>query len=248
VNDKFFDGTYKTLWRYLNPPQVTNTEVDWILTFLENNPKGKVLDLLCGYGRHALPLARKGFTVTAVDNLQEYISEIEGIKTVEELSVNTMLGNVLDFDAVERFNVIICMGNSLNFFAPHEITLLVNKIASLLEPAGTFLFHSSSIAEIALHHFNKRSWFLVKDIYFMHNSTLLLHPTRIETETYIQLREQEIERKSAIDYIYSINEFSNFFKAAGLKLANVLGAPMGNQPFNFGDRNAYFVIKKGRKN
>ncbi len=70
---------------------------------------------MCGYGRHSIGLARKGMQVTAVDNLEEYIEEIQKISSEENLSLNAIQSDVLNYKSFQEFDLAICMGNSLNF-------------------------------------------------------------------------------------------------------------------------------------
>ncbi|MBL0273648.1 MAG: class I SAM-dependent methyltransferase [Chitinophagaceae bacterium] len=76
INDTFFDGSYKDIWRKIIPEELTVKEVDFMLSYFNLQPGNKVLDLMCGYGRHAIALARKGIAVTAIDNLEDYTREI----------------------------------------------------------------------------------------------------------------------------------------------------------------------------
>jgi len=47
--------------------QDTENQVDFIVNTLGLTGKEHILDLACGYGRHALSLARRGFRITGVD-------------------------------------------------------------------------------------------------------------------------------------------------------------------------------------
>ncbi len=45
----------------------TNREIDFMIRELELTPSMKILDLACGFGRHANRLAEKGYNVTGID-------------------------------------------------------------------------------------------------------------------------------------------------------------------------------------
>ena len=79
INNSYFDGYYKDIWRTLIPSELTVKETDFMLQYFSLQPGNKVLDLMCGYGRHAISLAEKGIEITAVDNLDEYITEINEV-------------------------------------------------------------------------------------------------------------------------------------------------------------------------
>lgn len=54
----------------------TKNEVDFLIDQLKLQGNEKILDLACGYGRHSLELARRGYDVTGIDITSEYIVEI----------------------------------------------------------------------------------------------------------------------------------------------------------------------------
>ena len=60
INDSYFDGYYKDIWRSIIPAELTRKEVDFIVSYFKLQPGNKVLDIMCGYGRHAIALAKKG--------------------------------------------------------------------------------------------------------------------------------------------------------------------------------------------
>ena len=69
INDHFFDGNYKDVWKAIIPAELTAREVDYIVRQFDLTPGKKVLDLMCGYGRHAIALAERGIDVVAIDTL-----------------------------------------------------------------------------------------------------------------------------------------------------------------------------------
>src|SRR4030095_2196093 len=103
VNDSYFDGYYKEMWRTIIPEELTVKEVDFILPYFKLQPGNKVLDLMCGYGRHAIALAKKGISVTAVDNLDDYIKEIKQKAEKESLPVNAMRSGAIEYKTDDKF-------------------------------------------------------------------------------------------------------------------------------------------------
>src|SRR5687768_4317589 len=76
INDTFFKGIYKDVWRNMIPGGLTEAEVDFIEDICECKPGNHILDLMCGFGRHALELGKRGYKVTALDNSSDYVAEI----------------------------------------------------------------------------------------------------------------------------------------------------------------------------
>ena len=242
INDSFFDGYYKDIWKAVIPEQLTEKEVEFMLPYFNLKEGDKVLDLMCGYGRHALALARKGITTTAVDNLADYIDEIRNIAVKENLAVNTVQTDVLSFSTKEKFDLVLCMGNSINFFNAHDTLALLKNIFSFLKPGGHLLIHTWSIAEIAVKTFKEKSESQLRDIQFITESQFLFQPTRIEATSTI-IKDGKTEIKKGIDYIFSINEMGSMLKQAGLTLKEVYSIP-GRKKFTLGEPRAYLVAAK----
>ena len=77
--EHFFSGVALDFWRnavtYVMPPEQTRAEADFLEAVLELPPGGRILDIACGYGRHSLELASRGYRVTGIDLATEYIAE-----------------------------------------------------------------------------------------------------------------------------------------------------------------------------
>ena len=72
----------------------------------ELSPRSTILDLGCGAGRIANPLAMAGFAVTGVDNSPEMLVALDGVEPV--------LSSIEDLDLGRRFDAIILASYLLN--------------------------------------------------------------------------------------------------------------------------------------
>lgn len=243
INDTFFDGYYKEIWRTVIPDELTVKETDFILSYFDLQAESKVLDLMCGYGRHTIALARKGIQVTAVDNLPAYTNEIRETVNRENLPVDVVTGSVPGYKPPEGFDLVVCMGNSLNFFNAGELEKLFSSIAAALKTGGHLLINSWSIAEIVFRNFKDKSWSQIGDMKFLNEAAFLFHPTRIETESTIITSDGKTETKKGVDYIFSLNELDTMLSAAGLMLREVYSIP-GKKKFTIGEPRAYIIAVK----
>ena len=103
--------------------------------------KGKILDIGCGAGSHALYLQEKGLAVTAIDISENAIKacELRGVQ-------NCKVSNVLDWDASEKFNTILLLMNGTGIFGTlKETTKYLQKLKSLLSENGQILVDSSDL-------------------------------------------------------------------------------------------------------
>lgn len=103
--------------------------------------KGKVLDIGCGAGSHALYLQEKDFDVTAIDISEHAIKtcKLRGLK-------NCKVSNVLDLDATEKFDTILLLMNGTGIFGKmNTISTYLQKLKSLLNDDGQILIDSSDL-------------------------------------------------------------------------------------------------------
>ncbi|HEV8286388.1 MAG TPA: class I SAM-dependent methyltransferase [Chitinophagaceae bacterium] len=243
INNIFFDGYYKQIWRGLIPEGLTKAEIDFVMETAGLRSGSKVLDLMCGYGRHALALARKGIEVTAVDNLADYVYEVKEIAEKENLLVSCIQANVIEFRPVETYDLVLCLGNNLSFFNEQDIEKLFSTIASHTKKGGLFISNTWTIAEIVFKNFTNKSWSEVKGLKYLSDSKIFFSPSRIETEVTIVTPNGLQEIKAAIDYIYSLNEIESMLKKAGFLLKETWSIP-GKKKFAIGEPRAYLIAEK----
>lgn len=243
VNNSFFDGYYKDIWRQIFPEKTTLAETDWIIN--EGNLKqgDHVLDIMCGYGRHSLELGRRGVKVTAVDNLCDYINEIKEKATDDNIPVRAICEDVLEIEIDQHYDAAICMGNSLQFFNEQESLKLLSNISDHLKQGGKLFINTWSIAEIAMKNFTAKGWDRFGDLLFLTDSKLLFHPTRIEIKSLIITDSGEREEKTGIDFIYSISELEGMLNKTGFNSKEIYSIP-GKKLFTVGEPRAYIVAEK----
>ncbi len=243
VNDSFFSGLYKEVWRNFIPEELTNREMNFLLSYFDLKENSSVLDIMCGYGRHLLALGRKGIRATGVDNLSEYIQEIKQTVGKENLPVTALKQSVLDYTPASSFNLAICMGNSLNFFDAEDTVVIMKKIYNSLLPGGHFLINSWSLLEIVAEKPLVNTWSQSGNLRYLTGYSYCLSPSRLEVEFTMIAPGGEAETKKGIDYLYSINEMEAMLHLAGLEMEEVFSIP-GKKKFTFGEPRAYLVARK----
>lgn len=103
--------------------------------------KGKILDVGCGAGSHALSLQNdRNLDVVAIDISKKAIETclLRGIK-------NAKVENILDFEG-EKFDTILLLMNGTGIFGKlKNCNQYLTKLKSLLNPGGQILIDSSDI-------------------------------------------------------------------------------------------------------
>jgi SAM-dependent methyltransferase len=107
---------------------------------LQPGESGVAVDLGCGHGLQALPLAKRGFQVVAIDLCAELLDDLASRSGA--LLIETASADIMDFErhAPARVDLVVCMGDTL----PHlpvlsDVESLVGRIRSVLVPGGCFV-------------------------------------------------------------------------------------------------------------
>jgi SAM-dependent methyltransferase len=98
------------------------------------------LDLGAGFGMHAIPLARLGYAVTAIDSSPLLLSELEQLGDGHE--IRTVRADLLDFRAhhAAPAALILCMGDTLTHLSSvADVERLCSEVADALAPEGRFI-------------------------------------------------------------------------------------------------------------
>jgi cyclopropane fatty-acyl-phospholipid synthase-like methyltransferase len=243
INNTFFEGSYKHAWKRIIPPGLTEAEVDFIQEVTGLKEGSRSLDIMCGYGRHALELGKRSINVTAIDNLEEYVEEIQTKASEQNLPVKALAADVLNMSLKEGYDAAVCMGNSFAFFDKTDAVSIIKNVSSHLKPGGVFIINSWMIAEIAIKHFKEKDWHYAGDYKCLLESKYLFSPSRIETEQTIISPEGTVETVKGIDYIFTLDELEQMLNEGGLTTRDVFSTPRKKR-FALGDGRVYLVAEK----
>ena len=243
INNTFFDGIYKDVWRQLIPNGLSEAEVDFIVEVAGLQQNDSVLDIMCGYGRHALELGNRGMHVTAIDNLPAYIEEIRKKAVAASVPVTAVLSGALEMKLTQEYDAAVCMGNSFAFFNKEDCESMLKNISAHLKPGGVLVINSWMIAEIAIKHFREKDWHQVNDYKYLLDYKFLFNPSRIESEQTIVSPEGGVEVLHGIDYIFTLDELETMFAEVGMTTRALYATPR-KRPFIFGDSRVYIVVEK----
>jgi ubiquinone/menaquinone biosynthesis C-methylase UbiE len=135
----FFEHYLRIYGPFLSSEQ-TEREVDGMVRLL-NLVKGTViLDLACGYGRHALALARRGYRVTGLDLSRTLLAHAEDEARNAGLQVRFLRGDMRSIPYEHTFDVVTCLFSSFGYFELEEDNQeVLDQVYRVLKPGGLFL-------------------------------------------------------------------------------------------------------------
>ena len=111
---------------------------------LERHAHGRVLDIGCNAGRHALYLQQHGLDVLGVDNspLAIAVAKERGVRSAEVLSIDELSSRLGTFDTV------LMLGNNFGLFAnAAKARRLLRRFRSFTRPGATLIVESLNVYE-----------------------------------------------------------------------------------------------------
>jgi SAM-dependent methyltransferase len=134
-------------------------DVDHVTELARLSAGAKILDLCCGPGRHALELARRGFTVTAVDRTRAYLDKARALAIGEGLtSVTFVLQDMRAYRQPAAFDLVVNLYTSFGYFDdPEDDRQVMRNIHESLRPGGSLVLDVLG-KEVLAARFRPRDW------------------------------------------------------------------------------------------
>lgn len=130
---------YSATWfaLFLDEPDLRQTarEIAFLRRVLPRPDVSSVLDLCCGYGRHAGPLAATGYRVLGIDRDPDVIAHARSLHRFPNLAFQ--VHDMTTLDALpDVFDAIVCMWQSFGYFDPATNAEVLAQIGGHLRPGG----------------------------------------------------------------------------------------------------------------
>lgn len=136
----------ENLSKYANPKEYDETYKSYTadLEFIEEHLGGNtqtIIELACGTGRLALPLAKQGHLVYGVDIDAGMLKYAQDKAEFENLNIHLSIQDCTKLNLPIQSNFIYMTGNSFQHFLTNESQdALLNSVKKHLKPNGEFIF------------------------------------------------------------------------------------------------------------
>jgi len=156
--DGFFEGDWLDHLALGSSPEWTERQVDFLVEQLDLREGTRVLDLACGRGRIALPLAQRGCRVTGLDLSPRSLELARRGAEAAGVELELLHRDMRELDAVEAFDVVLNVFSSFGYFAEQpDDERVVRAVARALVPGGAFFIDTVNAITLA-PRFREREW------------------------------------------------------------------------------------------
>jgi len=237
--DGFFKDVAVEMWKLAIPAQQTTLEVEYLEKTLRPPKEGRLLDICCGHGRHAVPLAGRGYRVTGVDSSEDALTEARksgaGNATWE-------LRDMLDLPWTAEFDGAYCFGNSFGYLDRDGAQRFLGAASRALKAGARFAMDTGMTAESILLLGPGQRWFRTGDILTLSERRFDVAAGRLDL-VYTFLRGAEANTRPTSSYYFTVSELIWMHLQAGLKLVEAIGSVQG-EPYSLGSRGLILVTER----
>ena len=144
--DRFFSHEYLTFDEHPH----TDLEIDFLLRVLQPDPGARILDICCGYGRHAVPLAKKGYTAVGIDRSPVMLDAAR--RASPGLRLPLLRADMRALPFAESFHIALNLFSSFGYFdAEDDNFRVLQSISGALSSGGRFLIETVNRDFIVRH-------------------------------------------------------------------------------------------------
>jgi len=223
---------YKKIWTMdiLNMSWVEQTklQVDFIYDVLQLRGGERILDLACGFGRHALELARRGCAVVGVDITADYINEARKQANKHGLGAEFICEDLRQVGFREEFDVVLNLADGAIGYLENDIENLkvFDVVSAALKRNGKHLMDICNGA-YAAKHFPSRHWIFgqqtlsLADFEWDNESSTMFYGG-LEFKYGEKLTKPE-EITSNPTRLYNLQELEMIFRSRGMVIRQAFG-------------------------
>lgn len=154
-----YGENYYDAYKDQHSPEETRAEVDGIVRLLELAPGARVLDVSCGFGRHSIELAKRGFRVTGLDLSPQLLRHARDAANAAGAVVTWIEADMREIPVpAEPYDGVVSVFSSFGLLGTDEDELKVARaMARAVAPGGRVLIETVN-REIMLRRWMPMRW------------------------------------------------------------------------------------------
>jgi SAM-dependent methyltransferase len=242
--EEVFDEDYLRTLPFMSADQ-TLREVEFIEASLGVKPGGQVLDIGCGYGRHAIELVQRGLDVTGLDLSLPLLLRAADEAQKRAMSVNFVHADMREMAFETQFDGVYCMLTSFGYFDEDTNLRVAEGIARALKPGGRLLLDLVN-RDYIVGDLPSRVWWEGNGCVVLEEVDFNFHTSRIITHRSIVFEDgRQIEQEISVR-AYSLHEIGRLLRQAGFRVLDVSGGLATRGHFFGGTSRSLLIVAEKR--
>ncbi|HTA20306.1 MAG TPA: methyltransferase domain-containing protein, partial [Polyangia bacterium] len=219
--EEVFDEDYLRTLPFMSADQ-TLREVEFIESSLGVKPGGQILDVGCGYGRHAIELVQRGLDVTGLDLSLPLLLRAADEAQKRAMSVNFVHADMREMAFDKQFDGACSMLTSFGYFDEETNLRVAEGIARALKPGGRLLLDLVN-RDYVVGDLPSRVWWEGNGCVVLEEVDFNFHTSRIITHRSIVFEDgRQVEQEISVR-AYSLHEIGRLLRQAGFRVIDISG-------------------------
>ena len=249
--DVWFTNVFTDEYLRSIPPnisKVTADDADFIERSLRLKKKSRILDLACGFGRHSIELATRGYEMVGLDISRPLLERALEVAQKRSLSIKFIRGDMRELNFSGIFDGCFIWDTSLGYFDDRRNLGVLQGVARALKPGGRLLIDVVN-RDFVVPRTPTRLWWEGTGCIFLEESEFDYHTSTLEVQRSFIYEDGSppIEQTSYIR-LYSIHELRQMLHVAGFQVIEVSGAKYYRGHFLGSSSERLIVLAQRRKN
>ncbi len=219
----------------------SQSEVDQLVKLLALDEPCKILDLACGFGRHANRLAALGHQVTGVDLTPGFLDIARQEAHASGLQVDYRQADMREISFSQEFERVLLLFTAFGYFSDDENRRVLQNIADALSPGGLLIFDVPN-RDVAMKGFQP-AHVVEKDGNLMIDRQEFDSLTGRMFNNRIVIRDGERRDKPFFVRHYNPSEITALLASVGLKVERMMGSFVG-EPVSTESRRMVIIARK----
>lgn len=241
---EFFQGIVVDLWQQAVSPEQTRLEVEFVLDILQLPPAGRMLDIPCGFGRHSVEFAERGFHITGVDVSADCLARARKLAAERGVTVQWTECEMRQLPDCEPFDGAICLGNSLGYVDHDGTQSFLKGLAKALRRGARLVLESGAIAESLLPNLKPRAEYSVNGMFVVDEHDY--DPVRScmqSTNTITVDGNTSVHRDW--QFVFTMAELHRMLANAGFRVIDIYSS-LDRHPYILGSEQLYLIAERVR--
>ncbi len=223
--------------------QFINRSVEWIGSRFNIGKDTKIADFGCGPGLYATSLAKRQAKVTGIDFSRRSIEYAREVAVGEQLNINYVTQNYLDFETEDRFDLVLMIMCDFCALSPAQRRMILGKFHKILKPGGSVLLDVYSLAafdqreEAATYEVNLLDGFWSPNKYYGFLNIFKYYEDKIVLDKYTIVESDRIRTVYNWIQYFAPEELEREFVESGFSIgtlcSDVAGTPYDRNSSEF---------------
>ncbi len=232
--ESLFDQRYFVFYEELLQGSGTaDADVDFVERVLAPAADARVLDLGCGFGRHSVPLGRRGYRVTGVDLSEAMLAAGREVASTLGVQVDWVRRDMRELAGLGPFDCCVCLYTVLGYFdSDEEDERVLRGVHDVLKPGAPLMLDLSNPLALA-RHWPAQIWRETSKGVRREVSTYEPLAGRLKTKrTLFPSAGGRVEMPESLVRMYAPHEMRQMLVRAGFEVEQLFGDFKG-QPFRW---------------